>query len=173
MAIAFVTEAGGLRAFSGPVRCSRACPRIQMGLFGPSSEEQRQKDEAFRKQQEILARRKQKDATSEYFRKVNQRRSDVEARRTAKSLNVQPGEDPLVDWKRRQDEGLMNPLGYEESEEGGIPIPMASFGIPKFDNGERFDLRLPYAEQGYVSEDADIVGKIRNWFKPKKEGESD
>lgn len=45
---------------------------------------------------------------------------------------------------------------------GGIPLPMASFGVGgefgvggKFDNGGRFDLRLPYAEQGYVDEDAD------------------
>lgn len=34
----------------------------------------------------------------------------------------------------------------------------------KFDNGGRFDLRLPYAEQGYVDEDADIVGKFTSFF---------
>jgi hypothetical protein len=53
-------------------------------------------------------------------------------------------------------------LGADEDEpEGGIPMPMASFGVGgefgqggKYDNGERFDLRLPYAEQGWV-EDGD------------------
>jgi len=32
--------------------------------------------------------------------------------------------------------------------------------LTKFDNGGRFDLRLPYAEQGYVDKDADVLGKI-------------
>jgi hypothetical protein len=34
----------------------------------------------------------------------------------------------------------------------------------KFDNGGRFDLRLPYADQGYVDEDADVMGKLGNFF---------
>jgi hypothetical protein len=34
----------------------------------------------------------------------------------------------------------------------------------KFDNGGRFDLRLPYADQGYVDEDSDVMGKIGNMF---------
>lgn len=41
---------------------------------------------------------------------------------------------------------------------------MASFGIPKYDNGERFDLRLPYVDAGYEDPDADIMGRIKNWF---------
>jgi hypothetical protein len=58
---------------------------------------------------------------------------------------------------------------------GGIPIPMASFGVGgefglggKFDNGGRFDLRLPYADQGYVDDDADVMGKVSNFFGGKK-----
>jgi hypothetical protein len=34
----------------------------------------------------------------------------------------------------------------------------------KFDNGGRFDLRLPYADQGYVDEDSDVMGKLGNFF---------
>lgn len=34
----------------------------------------------------------------------------------------------------------------------------------KFDNGGRFDLRLPYADQGYVDEDADVMGKLGSFF---------
>lgn len=34
----------------------------------------------------------------------------------------------------------------------------------KFDNGGRFDLRLPYADQGYVDEDADAMKKLTNFF---------
>ena len=38
----------------------------------------------------------------------------------------------------------------------------------KFDNGGRFDLRLPYADQGYIDDDADVMGKIGNFFGGKK-----
>jgi hypothetical protein len=34
----------------------------------------------------------------------------------------------------------------------------------KYDNGGRFDLRLPYADQGYVDDDADVMGKIAGFF---------
>lgn len=41
--------------------------------------------------------------------------------------------------------------------------------IGKYDNGGRFDLRLPYADQGYVDEDADFMGKLFGKKKPKQE----
>lgn len=41
----------------------------------------------------------------------------------------------------------------------------------KFDNGGRFDLRLPYADQGYVDEDADFMGKLGQMFGGKKKVE--
>lgn len=44
----------------------------------------------------------------------------------------------------------------------------------KYDNGGRFDLRLPYAEQGYVDESSDVMGKLSSFFggnKKKKEPE--
>ena len=46
---------------------------------------------------------------------------------------------------------------------------MAPFGIPKFDNGERFDLRLPYVEQGWVDEEADASNWFRKLFSKKKD----
>jgi len=39
----------------------------------------------------------------------------------------------------------------------------------EYDNGERFDLRLPYADQGYVDEDADVMGKLFGKRKAKAE----
>ena len=45
--------------------------------------------------------------------------------------------------------------------------------VPWYDNGERFDLRLPYADQGYVDEDADVMGKMANFFGFGKKGASD
>ena len=42
----------------------------------------------------------------------------------------------------------------------------------KYDNGGRFDLRLPYAEQGYVDEDSDVMGKISSFFGGGKKKEA-
>ena len=36
----------------------------------------------------------------------------------------------------------------------GIIIPIAPFGMPEYDGGERFDLRLPHVDNGWVDEDA-------------------
>ena len=61
----------------------------------------------------------------------------------------------------------MKGIGYEaeppksSSKLGlNIIIPINPIGIPKYDAGERFDLRLPYAERGYEDEDADVMAKI-------------
>lgn len=37
--------------------------------------------------------------------------------------------------------------------------------MPEYDGGERFDLRLPYVDQGWVDEDADVAGKVAKQFK--------
>lgn len=67
------------------------------------------------------------------------------------------GEDPIDEWRKRRESGQISDLDNQygdPKEVGGIPLPMASFGVGgefgvggKFDNGGRFDLRLPYAEQ--------------------------
>lgn len=49
----------------------------------------------------------------------------------------------LVQIVPELDASTLNPYGEEdEGMQGGIPLPMAPFGIPKFDNGERFDLKV-------------------------------
>ena len=67
------------------------------------------------------------------------------------------GEDPIDEWRKRRASGQISDLENQygdPKEVGGIPLPMASFGVGgefgvggKYDNGGRFDLRLPYAEQ--------------------------
>lgn len=32
----------------------------------------------------------------------------------------------------------------------GLVVPLLPFGMPKYDAGERFDLRSPYADDGWV-----------------------
>ena len=64
--------------------------------------------------------------------------------------------------------------GDGKKREGGLPIPLPSFGLGgeagvggEYDNGERFDLRLPYVDQGYEDPDADVMGKFMDLFKKK------
>lgn len=128
-----------------------------------------EKDEAFRKQQEILAARRDEKAKKAYFDDVEARRRGIEDRFEERKLKVTEGEDPLIEWQRMKDAGLIDDAGYPEEEEGGeaaggIPMPMASFGIPKYDNGGRFDLKLPHVEFGYEDDDADVMGKIGRFF---------
>jgi hypothetical protein len=55
---------------------------------------------------------------------------------------------------------------YEQYEETnrGIVIPQVPFGNAKFDNGERFDLRLPYVDEGYVDPDASFGATLKRLF---------
>lgn len=136
-----------------------------------------EKDEAFRQQQEILARRRDKKRNKEYFNEVEKRRDDVETFFQDRTLKVNEGQDPLEPWKVMKEKGLIDEGGYKEDDEGGIPIPMASFGIPKYDRGARFDLKLPHVEHGYTDPDADIMAKAGRAFKNlfgmgKKENDS-
>jgi hypothetical protein len=43
-------------------------------------------------------------------------------------------------------------------------MPASPIDIPKYDEGQRFDLRLPYAERGYEDPDSDLMGKIGGFF---------
>lgn len=102
-----------------------ACPRMGPWRAG-------EKDAAFELQQQILARRRDKQRNKEYFDSVRERRDDQEAKLAEKRLVVRDGEDPLVPWQRLKDKGFIDEAGYAEEDEGGIPVPMASFGIRAF-----------------------------------------
>jgi hypothetical protein len=53
---------------------------------------------------------------------------------------------------------LLQPYSKETEDRAnsGVVVPLFPFGIRKYDDGERFDLRLPYADDGWV--DPDEVG---------------
>lgn len=124
-----------------------------------------EKDEAFKKQQEILARRRDAKRNKEYFNDVAKRREDVEEYFDNRTLKVNQGEDPIVPWKKMKENGYIDDVEYTEEDESGIPIPMASFGIPRYDRGARFDLKLPHVEVGYTDPDADVMAKASRAFK--------
>lgn len=54
---------------------------------------------------------------------------------------------------------------YAEQDNGGkFIVPLAPFGMPEYDGGERWDLKAPYAEKGYVDEKADWSYGIKKLF---------
>mmetsp|Transcript_12819 Transcript_12819/g.11629 ORF Transcript_12819/g.11629 Transcript_12819/m.11629 type:complete len:133 (+) Transcript_12819:120-518(+) len=121
----------------------------------------------------------------EYFESVDEKRANV-IKETNKTLwsKSKDSIDPLDKWKEAKKNGLIKPLGYEpepsksSSKTGvNIIIPINPIGIPKYDAGERFDIRLPYAERGYEDPDADVMGKfvsgISSLFGIKKKENND
>eukprot|EP01038_Epipyxis_sp_PR26KG_P007553 gene7553-10292_t len=139
-------------------------------LKNSNNNKEQQREEQYRIQQEILARRKSKSKMQEYFNKVDEKRMQA-TKDATKNLWARSDDkdDPLSKWKNEKSKGNIKPLGYEsepdrkDSKLGlNIVIPINPIGIPKYDNGERFDLRLPYAERGYEDPEADVIG---NFFK--------
>lgn len=167
-------------------------------LFGGqgSGNSKESKDEQWEAQQEILRRRRGGEGSrSKYFGEVDSRRKKADDEIFDK-INWQQrqygkGESLLKEFNKRKEAGKVKALEdqYDDDEVGGIPIPMASFGVGgqfgvggKYDNGGRFDLRLPYVDQGWVDEDdgGDVMAKLGNFFgggkkkgakAPKAEGE--
>lgn len=143
---------------------------VKSVLYGKEAD----KDEQFRIQQEMLRRRRDPKAKAENEARVEARREQATktVRKQIWNLRVKTDEeDPLVKWKEAMDAGEIKDFGYpdEPPKEASlfglnIPIPQSPIDVPKYDNGERFDLRLPYAERGYVDKDADVMAKVSNFF---------
>lgn len=55
-------------------------------------------------------------------------------------------------------------------------IPLIPIGLPEYDGGERFDLRLPYVDNGWVDEEADMgkqIGRFFGFGKKEKKDDDD
>ena len=168
----FLSGSEGRKPLYNTELLSQTGPRIA-STCNLSRREQAREDN-LRAQQEILARRRNKKKNREYFNAVNERRRQLEEGIQSRRLQVKEGEDPLIAWKKLREEGKIKEIGYEDVPTGGIPMPMPSFGIPRFDNGERFDLRLPHVEHGYTDDNADVMGKLMRFFgfgKKRKENQ--
>lgn len=123
------------------------------GMFGRDEEKEREKEEQYRAQQEVLNRRK----TNSWQKGVKERRQ-----KASRYLN-----DP--DFKKQCDEENRKKFLAKKAEEGpepkfGIIIPIIPVGIPEYDGGERFDLRLPYVDNGWVDDDADAFKQFKRFI---------
>ncbi|QDZ18930.1 hypothetical protein HOP50_02g14360 [Chloropicon primus] len=138
-------------------RSQRCCGRKGFFEWWKSSDEdasrfgEKAKEKMHQQQLEILRARKDKAKGAQNAERVKQRRAEV-----SKMMRKKP---------KRGDEKKEPRVQKYDEPENSIPIPMASFGIPKYDGGERFDLAAPYCDEGYVDEEADVMKKLLGFFK--------
>lgn len=135
---------------------TRLAPTQALFGFGKKKEKTERelaKEEQIRIQQEVLARRKN-----------NSWQKDVKERRAKASRYLN---DP--EFKKICDAENRAKFKAAREAEGpepkfGIIIPIIPVGLPEYDGGERFDLRLPYVDNGWVDEDADFGKQIARFF---------
>lgn len=164
---------GSRNATVRSTRSRRAvCVRALFG-GGRKNEQQEEKDEQFRIQQELLEKRK----SGSLIREANDRRRKVqetlrgkkeERQREKDALSEGVIPDALKKWKPYDNK-------LDEEANSGIIVPLLPLGIQKYDEGERFDLRSPYADDGWVDPDEadDPWAGLKNLFSFGKKPVSD
>jgi hypothetical protein len=134
--------------------------RMQMGKgpFGwlENNKDVEGRDKMWEEQQKILQARRKGTSMDQ----VKVRRD-----RVAKYNRGQlPKEE--MDAIKKKNEAKAKALS-KEAMKGGLPLPMASFGMPEFDGGERFDLKGPYVDEGWVDENDEGPFGWLPWNKKK------
>lgn len=148
-AMAIATMGGhGVDSFSHPtqvltntVSSSSTSPtQLHMGLFDrfvAGGNGRDDLDDEFEKQQAILAaRRAPQSERNKYFGEVDKRRRRADKEREDnwgwQTKQYKKGEDPIDEWKKRRESGVISDLEDQYGDPkkiGGIPLPMASFGV--------------------------------------------
>jgi hypothetical protein len=127
----------------------------------PSAKSYRERE--IEEQQRLMEEKLAARRAGRHLDGVAERRRAVQEHLNSKE-KPKPGEDPLIAWERQREKeraaGTWKEVGYGDEPKQGIIFPWPSFGIPRYDYGERFDLRLPYVDEGYVDEEADVMGKL-------------
>ena len=106
------------------------------GFLGQGSGKDRL-DEQWEAQQEILRnRRKPREERDQYFRKIEDQRAEASKKQrdmwSWQTKKYKKGEDPIDEWRKQRAAGTISDLDEQYGDEkkiGGIPLPMASFGV--------------------------------------------
>jgi len=131
-----------------------------------NSYKEREKEEQLRAQREILERRRNPQKMREYEEKKDaERKKYAEERAVYSSFQGRKddGYDPLQDWQRLRAEGKVKMSKDLERDKGSARL--GSEGLIEV----RVDERMPYIDQGYVDDSADVMGKFMGLFGKKKE----
>ena len=134
-------------------------------LFSESEEKKRQKDEAWKAQQEILKRRRDPDSMARYEQDVaNRRRAEADSDAELKALQKSGGADALEKWRELTDSGKV--LSSKTAERDADSSRLGSDGLV----GERMDTKLPYIDAGYVDDaQPDLMAELGKLFGGGKE----
>eukprot|EP00624_Nannochloropsis_granulata_P003426 evm.model.NODE_27316_length_40306_cov_21.155485.2 len=153
---------------STAIRATRTRGVVTAGLFDGLFLSDTEKEDAYQKQQEILRARQNPEKQKAYFQEVNKRRATASQNFKEKfNLSKNGKQDPAVKWMELRKKGVIGEREkYEQYGETnrGIIIPQVPFGNTKYDEGERFDLRLPYVDEGYVDESASLGNTLKRLF---------
>jgi len=154
--------------------------RLSMGLFDDLnymfSEEGREKRKALEEKQkadmeaaqrEVFERRRSPEKMEAYMNEVQKKRAMLMEDKAVYDFQqkTEEGYDPLTDWKRLKAEGKVK-VG-DDLERDPTTSRLGSEGLQEV----RVDERMPYIDQGYVDEDADVMGKLFGMFGGKKKSE--
>ena len=115
-------------------------------------------------QKEILERRRNPEKMEQYEDKVATSRAKLQEEKDVWGFQgkVEDGFDPLTEWERLKDEGKITVGSQMERDPDSERL--GSEGLVEV----RTDELLPYIDQGYVDDDADVMGKFMNIFGGKK-----
>jgi len=135
------------------------------GLLGgdPEAKARREaeKEEQFRAQQEMMARRRDPKKMEAYFQEVEASRraemaKDAELRQLQKGAS---GGDQLEDWNRLKEAGKVQSMDDMERDKDSERAGSAGL------IGERIDEKLPYIDAGYVDESQpDLMEGLKKLF---------
>eukprot|EP00891_Asterochloris_glomerata_P003594 jgi/Astpho2/3594/Aster-x1158 len=123
---------------------------------GTKEERAAEREEQFELQKELLKKRRD----GSWQQKVKDRRA------LASKYIRDPAYKKQVDDERREQK-KRDKLARGEEERSGFRfiVPIAPFGLPEYDEGERFDLRGGYVDNGWVDEDEVPLGeKLSSFF---------
>ena len=134
------------------------------GKKNKAAYEARERAEQEAAQREILERRRNPDKMQDYNQKVDSKRAQLQEEKEVWGFQnkIENGFDPLTEWKRLKTEGKIT-VG-SQMERDPTSSRLGSEGLVEV----RTDERLPYIDQGYVDDDADVMGKFMNIFGGKK-----
>ena len=137
----------------------------EKGKKNKAAYEARERAEQEAAQKEILERRRNPEKMQDYQAKVATSRAKLQEEKDVWGFQgkVESGFDPLTEWKRLKDEGKIT-VG-SQMERDPESSRLGSEGLVDV----RTDELLPYIDQGYVDEDADVMGKFMNLFGGKKD----
>lgn len=112
-------------------------------------------------QQQIMERRRNPEKMEEYNARRNQERQELADEKEVWKFQQksEEGYDPLTEWEKLRKEGKIK-VG-SDLERDASSSRLGSEGLVEV----RIDERMPYIDQGYVDDSADVMGNFMNMFK--------